>query len=201
MTPEPPPESPSRVGLNLTLWVIAILCGALAIFLGFQLWVNDDDTSSSGSSRAGDHIGDAQIEALPEADEDTQKRTAAVIEAATKMANAFLNIDYRNVDSTTQAVLALATGDFKSQYEKSADGLATLTQRAKSVQKGEVVWAGVVAADGDSATVIVASSGSVANKTTKLKQVPRNYRLQLDLANQDGTWLTRDLQFVSLGGP
>jgi Mce-associated membrane protein len=179
--------------------VVVILCGALAITGGWSIWLrSDDDSASGGSSKAGEKIGQAQIQALPAADDDEQDRTAAVIEAATKMANAFLNLDYKNVDASTEAVISLATGPFKSQYEKSAKDLALVASRAKSVQKGEVVWAGVVAADKDSATVIVASSGSVANKTTKFKAVPRNYRLQLDLANEDGAWLTNDLQFVSL---
>ena len=82
------------------------------------------------------------------------------------------------------------------QYQQSSEGLAKVATRAKSVQTGEVVWAGVVASDEDSATVIVASSGTVSNKTTEFKAVPRNYRLQLDLAFEDDQWLTRDLQFV-----
>ena len=61
---------------------------------------------------------------------------------------------------------------------------------------GTVVWAGVVDVDGDSATVIAATSGTVANVRTDGKAVPRNYRLLLDLVLQDGQWLTRDLQFV-----
>ena len=98
--------------------------------------------------------------------------------------------------STPEAVLSLATGQFRSQYQQSTEGLATVAKRAKSVQTGEVVWSGVVASDEDSATVIVASSGTVSNKTTEFKAVPRNYRLQLDLAYEDERWLTRDLQFV-----
>jgi Mce-associated membrane protein len=120
-----------------------------------------------------------------------------VIDAATKMSNAFLNLDFEDVDASTEAVLSLATGAFRTQYQQSAEGLKKVATRAKSVQTGEVLWAGVVAADEDSATVIIASTGTVSNKTTKFEAVPRSYRLQLDLTVEDGQWLTRDLQFVA----
>ena len=197
VTPEPPTVEGSRVGLNITLWVVVVLCGALALTGAWWLLANDDDTTAANAtSRAGERLDDARVEALPMADEAEQHRNAAVIESATKMSNAFLNLDYENVEASTEAVLSLATGPFLAQYEKSTESLTKIATRAKSVQTGEVVWAGLVAADDDSATVIVASSGSVSNKTTDFKAVPRNYRLQVDLVNQDGTWLTRDLQFV-----
>jgi hypothetical protein len=190
------PAPPSRVGLNLTLWIVVVLCGALALGLGWKAWF-EDDASSGSSSRAGEKVGDARIKAAPLADSEEQGRYAEVLDAATKMANAFLNVDYRDLEASEAAVMSMATGAFRTQYQQSAEGLAKVATRAKSVQKGEVLWAGVVASDDDSATVIVASSGSVANKTTNFKAVPRPYRLQLDLSHEDGKWLTRDLQFVN----
>jgi Mce-associated membrane protein len=196
VTTESPTGEGSRLGLNLTLWIVVILTGALAITGAVWIWRDGDPASASSSSRAGEEVGDARVEAMPAADDAEQERTAAVIDAATKMSNAFLNLDYQNVDASTEAVLSLATGQFRMQYQQSSEGLAKVATRAKSVQTGEVVWSGVVASDEDSATVIVASSGTVSNKTTEFKAVPRNYRLQLDLAFEDEQWLTRDLQFV-----
>ena len=54
-------------------------------------------------------------------------------------------------------------------------------QQNESVMEGEVLWAGVVDVDKDSATVIAATSGTVANKQTDNKPVVRNFRLQLEL--------------------
>jgi Mce-associated membrane protein len=200
VTPEPPSSEDSRVGLNITLWVVVIVCAVGAIWFGQWNWDKENEPqprSVSSDFQAGDRIGDAQVEAVPLADDEEQERTAAVIDAATKMANAFLNLDYEDVDASAEAVLSMATGAFRTQYQQSTEGLEKVAKRAKSVQTGEVVWAGVVAVDDDSATVIVASSGSVSNTTTKLKAVPRSYRLQLDLTLEDGQWLTRDLQFVA----
>jgi hypothetical protein len=44
--------------------------------------------------------------------------------------------------------------------------------------------------------VIVATTGTVANKVTNFDPTGRSYRLQLDLELVDGRWLTSDLQYV-----
>ena len=212
VTPEPPAATTdrTRVRLNIALYAVALVCVAAIGLLGSRIWGEVDgsdgfwdhvgdvvtDPSGEDASRAGEKIGDARVQAVPLADDDEQERTAAAIDAATKMSNAFLNLDYQEVDASAEAVLSLATGAFRTQYQQSTEGLKKVAERAKSVQTGEVVWAGVVAVDKDSATVIVASSGTVSNKTTKFEAVPRHYRLQLDLTLEDGQWLTRDLQFV-----
>ncbi len=57
-----------------------------------------------------------------------------------------------------------ATGEFKKQYSSSTEGVLQVLKQEKSVMEGEVLWAGVVDVDNDSATVIAATSGTVANK-------------------------------------
>ena len=121
-----------------------------------------------------------------------------MIDAATKMSNAFLNLDYEDFDAVRRGRAVPRDRRVPDAVPDSPRrGSTKVATRAKSVQTGEVVWAGVVAVDEDSATVIVASSGTVSNKTTKFEAVPRHYRLQLDLTLEDGKWLTRDLQFVA----
>lgn len=203
-----------RTRLNVLLYALALVCVAAIGLVGAQMWssaygsqdadgfwdrtvaVAQDDPPDV-ASRAGEKLGDSRVKVLPEAPAEEQERTAEILEAATKMSNAFLNLRHDDIEASTEAVRSLATGAFLKQYEKSTDGLAKVAKRAKSVQTGEVVWAGVVASDEDSATVIVASSGTVTNKLTEGEPQPRNYRLQLDLVLEDGRWLTRDLQFVA----
>lgn len=213
VTDRPDEDSRRRTRLNITLYALALVCVAAVGLVGAQMWssaygadgaegwwdravaVASDDPDDVGS-RAGERIGDARVAALPEASAAEQERTAAIIDAATKMSNAFLNLSHDDVEASTEAVRALATGAFLKQYDKSTESLAKVARRAKSTQTGEVLWAGVVASDEDSATVIVASSGTVANKLTEFEPTPRNYRLQLELVLKDDRWLTRDLQFV-----
>jgi hypothetical protein len=212
----PVSEKRSRVRLNVALYVAVVLCLCAVALIGFVTLrqVGDQsDVAPDGfldragaflsdrqppvsDSRAGEQVGDRTITALAEAPRSDQEQRAVVIEAATKMANAFLNISYKSVESTFAAVRSMATGDFEKQYDQSTDGLAKLTKRAHSVQKSEVVWAGIDQIDDDSATVLVATNGTVINDTTHGKPVTRNYRLQLGMTLEDGKWLTRDVQFV-----
>ena len=69
-------------------------------------------------------------------------------------------------------------------------------EQNKSVMDGEVVWAGIVDSDADSATVIAATTGTVANASTERQagraQLPAQARPEL----VDGEWLTSNLEFV-----
>jgi Mce-associated membrane protein len=156
-----------------------------------------DRHSDAASSLIGTDVGPGLVQAVRPASADDQATWAAILASASSMANAFLNVDYRSLDDTKQAVLALATGAFKEQYQKSFDALSKLTTRAHSVQKGEVVWAGISSVDDDSATVFIATNGTVINNTVDEPQ-SRPYRLQLEMALVDGEWLTRNLVFVEV---
>gem|GEM_PF-4461430 len=148
------------------------------------------------TSRAGEDVGGPVIEAMEPAPQAEQVRTAEQLEAATKMANAFLNLDHETIEANLEAVKALATGPFLRQYTRASKDLVRLTRRAQATQTGEVEWAGLVTGDDDSATVIVATSGTVANKLTEFEPVARTYRLQLEVDLVDDQWLTSDLQYV-----
>ena len=116
--------------------------------------------------------------------------------AARTEAEAFINIRYDDAQASIDKVAAGATGSFRKQYDTSTKGVIQVLQQNQSVMDGRVLWAGVVAVDQDSATVIAATSGTVANVQTKNQAVPRNFRLKLDLVYQGGRWLTSNLEFV-----
>ena len=94
--------------------------------------------------------------------------------------------------------MAGATGDFRDQYSQATEALITLLQDNKSIRTGEVIWAGVVAQDPDSATVILATTGTVQNNQTGANPKAENYRIQMQLVAEKGRWLTSDLQFVRM---
>ncbi len=154
------------------------------------------DRQSGKTGRAGEDVGGGVVEAMEAAPQAEQVRTADQLEAATKMANAFLNLDHETIEANLEAVKALATGPFLRQYTRASNDLVKLTRRAQATQTGKVEWAGLVYSDNDSATVIVATSGTVANKLTEFEPVARTYRLQLEVVLVDGQWLTSDLQYV-----
>lgn len=129
-------------------------------------------------------------------DAQTQERYGTVQQAASDEVTALFNIDYRSPQQTLDKVKAGATPDFASQVESGAGSLVTLTAQAKSVMTATVIWTGVVDIDPDSATVIVATTGTVTNTQTGDQPAARNFRVKVDLVHQDGRWLTSGLDFV-----
>jgi len=219
VTPGSPEEQEGRstARLNIVLYVVALLCLAAVVPLSFRMWdvherdegdhsgnwfenaiavIADKRVDRAADTRVGQDVGAGTIEAMDPAPEADQLRTAEQLEAATKMVNAFLNLQYEEIDANIETVKSLATGPFLHQYTRAAADLTKLIQRAQATQTGEVVWAGLVAGDDDDATVIAATTGTVANKVTDFEPQARTYRLQLDLELVDGRWLTSDLQYV-----
>lgn len=118
-----------------------------------------------------------------------------VLRAATAEVIAFTTLDYRDIDPSIDRVLAGATGQFRKQFKASREQLVALSKQNESVSEGQVLRAGVVSMDDDSARVIVVADSSVTNVNAPDPQ-PRHYRLQLDLVRQGDRWLTSGLEFV-----
>jgi hypothetical protein len=203
--------------LNIVLYAVTLLCLAAVVFAATLMWnrhaddggdrsggwlgdawavVTDQREDDAVAALAGTDVGPGTVEALATASGEEQERAAAQIEAGTKMANAFLNISHEDVAASIATVKSMSTGTFLKQYTKAADDLTKLTKRAQATQKTDVVWVGLVAGDDDSARVIIATTGTVANKITDFEPRARSYRLQIDLKLVDGQWLTSDLQYV-----
>lgn len=122
-------------------------------------------------------------------------RDQAVLAAARQEALNFISIDYRSFDQDSRNVLSGATGDFKQQFSDESKTLQNLVTTNKAVSSGQVLQAGVVSSGPGSARVLVVADARVANTAAPSGQV-RNYRLQMDLVQQDGQWFTSDLEFV-----
>jgi Mce-associated membrane protein len=165
----------TRVRLNIGLYVLALVLACACVF-GAVLVVQDHRDS--------------------ERDASEQERYGDVLASARAEVEAFINIDYQDARASIDAVAAGATGDFAEQYDSSTKGVTGLLERNRSVMDGKVLWAGVVSADDDSATVIAATTGTVANVSSDNKPVARLFRLKLDLQKVDGVWLTSNLEFV-----
>ena len=177
----------NRVFLNVSLYVVVMVAAALLVVAAVR--VLDDDSGPTSLPVKG-------VAELDEASATEQQRYADILAAASKEATAFVNIRYDTAQESIDAVMAGATGDFRDQYAQATDALITLLQDNKSIRTGEVIWAGVVAQDPDSATVILATTGTVQNNQTGANPKAENYRIQMDLVAEKGRWLTSDLQFV-----
>lgn len=188
------PDSSSRVRLNITLYAATVVLACAAIFLGFLLSQDEDEKTTP---QLGTDVGRGVVTEVGAAPDDVQVRVAEQLESANAMAAAMTNLDYRDPDKAIKAVQGLASGDFLKQYNSATSDLKKLATEAKSTMTGKVVWTGLVSGDKDSATVIVATTGTVSNKQTDFKERENNYRIQIELVLDKGKWLTRDLQFVT----
>ena len=129
------------------------------------------------------------------AQHETEQRRQDILSAARQSALNFTSLDYRHYARDSANVLSGATGDFKKQFAAQTDQLTELVSQNKSVSEGQVLEAGIVRSDADSARVLVVADSKVTNTAVPQGEA-RTYRLQLDLVHRDGRWLTSDVEFV-----
>lgn len=121
---------------------------------------------------------------------------SGVRRAATAEVQAFLGIDHEQVDAQAQAVLDGATGDFKEQYAAQLDSLKENARKQESSAVATVLEVGISSIDASSATVLVAANTEVTSRSTDGQPETVPWRIQLELVEQDGRWLTSGLRFV-----
>lgn len=180
---------PDRLRTNVALYVGVLVLAFATVLCGvFFVWPAVQDRVDGTASTH---------EASEPTKEDISSGTYRdILAAATAHATAFVNLDYRKIDESVDSVTDKSTGAFAKQYAKSGKGLRTLMKRNHSVMVGSVLSTGVVSASDYTARVLVATNGTVRNKSTKNKAVERNLRLQLDLTRTDDRWLVNEVQFV-----
>lgn len=163
-------------GVDLALLVLVVALLAASVVGGLLAWQTHQDRVQTARE---------------------QERYGEVLAAARAEAEAFINIRYDDAQASIDQVAEGATGEFRAQYTSSSERVIKELRENQSVLVGKVLHAGVVEVDEDSAIVIAATTGTVANKQTDNQPVGRNFRLRLELVHVDGRWLTSDLQSVS----
>lgn len=126
---------------------------------------------------------------------ETRDRRTEILAAARQQAVNFTTLDYRELDRDLARVLDGATGQFKKEFEGGTADLPELVTANEAVSAGEVLEAGIVSDDADSARVLVVADSTVTNAASPKPQ-RRHYRMQMDLVLERGRWLVSDLQFV-----
>lgn len=202
VTEASPTSTPStdsgRVPLNIALWVAVVLAAVATIFLGKVIW-DQHERAAAPSVDAGQQVGSGVVEAMSESSSADQERIADVLNQGTKFINAFLNVDYRKIDSDIEAVRSMGTPAFQKQYDRSVPSMKKLAERLKSVASSEVVWAAYESGDADSATVLLATQGTATNTLTHGKPTARYVRIRLDLSKVGDRWLANNVVQVGAG--
>ena len=131
--------------------------------------------------------------------QDQRQRVAdekAAAAAATSEVEGLIDISGSTSKDDVEKLLDGATAEFRSELEDQADRLRKALTKNKVTATGDIVSAGVVKLEDGRATVIVAATGTVENTQTAEAE-PRNYRLRVDLQQDDDRWLVSGLEFVA----
>ncbi len=176
---DPLREAPTRLPLSrrartavIALSVVAVLLAAssLALAVTVRSHVNDRDALDSA-------------------------RNAAVAAARQEIVN-LDSLSWTTIDADLARVLEGATGTFKDQFGRAQTDLKTVVVQRKSISRGTVLFAGVVRADTDTATVLVAVDRTVKDSTDTKGAVAHD-RWRVDLEKHGGRWLVSELQPVA----
>lgn len=127
--------------------------------------------------------------------ERVDDRRDDALRAAKQSALNLTSIDTANFDADVQAVLAGATGAFRTDFEARSKDLKQVLAENKVVSEGKVIEAGLVRSDARNATALVVVDSTVSNTAAPEGRV-NTYRMQLELELRDGAWLTSMLEFV-----
>ncbi|HUR13928.1 MAG TPA: hypothetical protein VM097_05505 [Mycobacteriales bacterium] len=132
---------------------------------------------------------------LDDRDALDEARNAAVSAARQEIVN-LDSLSWQTIDADLKRVLDGATGTFKDQFSRAQKDLKPVVVQRKSTSSGTVLFAGVVRADTDTATVLVAVDRTVKDSTDPTGAVAHD-RWRVDLEKHGGRWLVSDLQPVA----
>lgn len=155
-----------------------VLCLTLAVALAGLAWIGFDSYRSKDDAHR-------QAETY---DEVTQVASDKVLNLT--------NLRAGNAAQSREALMDGVTDDFRAEFSEQVEDFTSEVTREKVTSTGRVVSIAVDTLDDESASVLVAASGTVANRRARKPQ-ERHYRLRVDLLEVDGRWLVNGLEFVS----
>ena len=172
---------PGPAGTSWRITNVVLMLVALVLVIASVLLFKQGASATPGDSRA----------------ETLSRQYKDVTKAAREETQAFLTVDYKDMDPLIEKVLDGSTGKFKQDYSAQKVNLKALAQEGQAVSTGKVLAVGIADIDDSNAVVFVAADSQVTNKSSKGKAQPRYLRLKLTMTRVDDAWLTSDLRFVS----
>ena len=121
---------------------------------------------------------------------DSDDREAA-LEAARRAAQTFTTYDYRELDGSFDALLALGTENFRSSFGEAVKQLRPIIRREKARSAGEVVATALGDSTGDDSVMVL-----VDNRSAQQGE-ERRFRLRLAMQRVEGEWLLDEIATVT----
>jgi Mce-associated membrane protein len=117
------------------------------------------------------------------------------VAAARQVVLNFVTFQEKSLDEDLSRVADGATGEFAEEFETNRPQLEQVVSANKMSSRGEILEAGLVSGDRDSAVVLVVADATVTNvQAPKGREV--HYRIQVDMSLDDGRWKVATLAFV-----
>jgi Mce-associated membrane protein len=136
--------------------------------------------------------------------DDAADRDTEITSTARKMMDAFVNLDYNDIDDDTKQVLSYSTGKFRKDYGNDLVELTSLTRQRQAVSTGDVLKVGIGQVDDQTAIVSVAVDTRVTNTTTAaVKKAGKGpgyedllYMFKLTMNHVGDDWKVADLEVI-----
>jgi Mce-associated membrane protein len=121
--------------------------------------------------------------------QQTEQARRSGLEASRDAARLLFSYDYRTLDKDFQTGLALTTGEFRTQYNKTTTKVvADVAKQYKAVVKANVVGAGIVSATPEKVVAVVYVNQVTTSTRVTGEKVDLS-RVRMTLERSDGRWL------------
>ncbi|MDK3256306.1 hypothetical protein [Blastococcus capsensis] len=124
---------------------------------------------------------------------------AEALQAARSGVVDLTSFDHLTLDDDIEQIRRVATGDLREESVAELDSRRQQITDLQAVVNTEVVGAGVTRAGGDDATVLMVIQSAQESTASPQAQISR-YRIQVELAKEDGRWLLSGITGTGAGG-
>ena len=124
-----------------------------------------------------------------------RQQSAAFAAAARQGVINLTSLDFKRSKEDVQRIVDSATGEFKDQFEKTAEDFASVVKDTKAVAEGTVAASAVESTTKDSAVVLVLANERVTN-SAGAKDEPRTFRFKVSVVRDGDQLKLSKVEFV-----
>ncbi|MGY1619080.1 hypothetical protein ACI797_20245 [Geodermatophilus sp. SYSU D00691] len=170
-TTEDEDEDDDDRGRRLSLPLVPVLAVLLVLLLGAVVWLWTTRPEES-PVRTDDYVD--------------------VLQAARSGVVDLTSFDYVTIDDDIEEARRITTGDLREETVQQLDSSRQQLTDSEAVVQTEVVGAAVTRADAERGTVLLVIQSTQKTNAAEQAQVVR-YRVEVELAKEDGRWLLSGL--------
>ena len=125
------------------------------------------------------------------------QREAAFVEGAKHGVLNMISLNYNKAKEDVQRVIDSSTGQFKDDFQRSANDFIAVVTQSKTITEGTVNAAAIESMEEDSAVVLVAATSQVTNAPPGKDEPPKVWRLKVTVAEVGGQYKMSKVEYVA----